>query len=82
MPWMLLIASSKRSVISVSTTRAFAPGKTVVTLTTGGSMAGSSRTGSRDRPISPKRISARFIIVARTGRWMEARERNMEGKMG
>src|SRR4051812_8912468 len=44
----------------------------------GGSISGSSRTGRRLRPITPKRISARFIIVARTGRLMLALERNME----
>ena len=31
--------------------------------------------GRRESPITPKRISARFIIVAKTGRWMESRER-------
>src|SRR5438132_10672014 len=43
----------------------------------GGSMSGSSRTGSRDRPITPKRMSARLIMVARTGRWMLMRGRIM-----
>ena len=70
MPSMLLISSSRRSVISVSTTDALAPGYTVVTLTTGGSMSGSSRTGRRCKPITPKSTMARLIIVASTGRRM------------
>ena len=49
----------------------------VVTLTTGGSMSGSSRTGRRDRPMRPNSTSDRFSIVARIGRWMEIFERTM-----
>ena len=78
MPSMLLMASSSRSVTSVSTTWALAPGKTVVTETIGGSMSGNSRTGRRDSPINPKSTSTKFIIQARMGRWIEMRGRIIE----
>ncbi len=74
---MLLISSSRRSETSVSTTDAFAPGYTVVTETMGGSMSGNSRTGSRVRPITPKRIRARLIMEVSTGRLMLMVGRNM-----
>src|SRR6266508_4200121 len=80
MPSMLLISSSSRSLTSVSTTAALAPGYTVVTLTIGGSMSGNSRTGRRDRPMTPKRMSARLIIVARMGRWMLILGRTISGR--
>src|SRR6266511_2818755 len=80
MPSMLLISSSSRSLTSVSTTAALSPGYTVVTLTSGGSMSGNSRTGRRDRPMTPKRMSARLIIVARMGRWMLILGRTISGR--
>ena len=43
-PSIVLICSSRTSVTSVSTTSGAAPGRTVVTLTMGYSMSGSSRT--------------------------------------
>ncbi len=46
-PWMVDSSSSSTSVTAVSTTWAFAPGRTVVTEMTGGSMSGSSRTERR-----------------------------------
>ena len=46
-PWIVDSSSSSTSVTAVSTTWALAPGRTVVTEMTGGSMSGSSRTDSR-----------------------------------
>src|SRR6188768_3433824 len=46
----------------------------------GGSMSGNSRTGSRDRLTTPKRMMARLIIQVRTGRRMLISERIM-GKL-
>src|ERR1041385_1763760 len=43
----------------------------------GGSMSGSSRTGRRERPMTPKRMIARLIMLASTGRWMLMRGRVM-----
>jgi hypothetical protein len=43
----------------------------VVTETTGGSMSGYSRTGSRVNAITPNRMIARLMTVAKTGLWIE-----------
>ena len=71
---MPLTASSSTWVMRDSTTAADAPVYVVVTDTTGGSMFGNSRSGSRVKAIVPSTISSRLATVARTGRRIDRSE--------
>src|SRR5215470_1660096 len=56
---------------------ALAPGKPVSTVTTGSSMFGYSRIGSRCQQMRPTRSTIRLNTVAKTGRLMQRSARNM-----
>src|SRR3990170_2817267 len=70
-PGIVLSSSSRMSVTADSTTRGFAPGSTVWTEMTGGSMSGYSRTDSSEYPMTPNSTRPALIMLASTGRRME-----------
>src|SRR5262245_41793767 len=77
MPSMPESESSNGLVTWDSMISALAPGKPVSTVTTGSSMFGYSRIGSRCQQMRPTRSTIRLNTVAKTGRLMQRSARNM-----
>src|SRR5262245_18348274 len=77
MPSMPDSESSSDLVTWDSMISALAPGKRVSTVTTGSSMFGYSRIGSRCQQIRPTSSTIRLSTVAKTGRLMQRSARNM-----
>ena len=78
-PSTLVSSSSSTSVTADSITCGLAPGRITVTVTTGASASGNSRTASRVYPMMPTSTMPRLTIEESTGRRMKSSAKCISG---